>query len=135
METDSQQQPSNHNGSKKRLLLTLAGIVVVAILAAAAFFIWRANNTETQSTEDATVSLTSAGFVPQTIRIAPGQSITWTNDDSQVHKLEADQPELEELNVELNPGDSFDFTFEDSGSYSYHDPLNPELFKGYIIVE
>ena len=34
----------------------------------------------------------------------------------------------------LDPNDSFSFTFENTGTFTYHDELNPSKFKGTIIV-
>lgn len=120
-------------GSKKRIVLIIIA-VLAAVLIAATLLAWRANRDNANDAAEAYVTITAGGANPETIQIAPGQSITWVNESNQVHKLEADQEELEEFNIELAPGDSFNFTFEDAGTYTYLDSLLSDL-KGTVIVE
>lgn len=118
---------------KRTLFVMLAAIVAVGV--GTGLYLWGVDDRAALAASEATVLVTPESFGPETIKIAKGQSITWANDDEIVHQLEGDQSGVQELNAELGAGDSFNFTFEEAGTYTYHDPLNPDKFKGTVIVE
>jgi plastocyanin len=130
--------PPRRDTPKKRLILIIAVIVTTVLVASAAFYLWKSTSDRAAllQSSPAEVVITASGFEPATIKISKGQSLTWINEDSAVHQLAADQPELADLAIdELDTGDSLDFTFEESGTFTYYDPLNPNSFKGAVIVE
>jgi plastocyanin len=71
-----------------------------------------------------TVSITSAGFVPATITIAQGDSITWTNADTRNRQPASKNAPF--TAPVLKPGESFTFTFKNDGKFAVTD----ELVKG-----
>lgn len=88
----------------------------------------------------AAVEITKAGFYPATISVKKGSVVTWTNKDTKPHQVASDpHPTHTALpglgSIVLTKGDSFSFIFEKTGTYTYHDHLNPLKFKGTIIVE
>lgn len=87
-----------------------------------------------------TIQTTSNGFVPVTMTILTGQSITWVNEDAVSHQVNSDPhpthrlyPILNTVGL-INPGESKSVTFTTPGAYTYHDHLNPQL-KGTVIVQ
>ncbi len=99
-------------------------------------------------TKENTVEITSAGFNPSTVTIKAGDKVTFTNKDtsthwpaSAVHPTHTDYPETGgcigskfDACKGLAQGESWSFTFNEKGSWNYHDHLNPSL-KGTIVVE
>ena len=88
----------------------------------------------------ATVTITKDGFVPATIQVKKGSQVTWTNTDGATHQVVTDphpaHTNLKSLDSDpLGQGDSFTFTFEKTGTYGYHDEMNPLKFKGTVIVK
>lgn len=87
------------------------------------------------------VEITKNGFVPETISIKRGALVTWTNSDTGPHQVASDphplHTNLEGFDSEeaLRKDESFSFTLEKSGTFTYHDHLNPNKFKGTVIVE
>lgn len=87
------------------------------------------------------VQITNYGFIPGTISIKKGSSVTWTNQDREPHQVATDpypiRDNLAGFDSEeaLITRDSFTYIFEQSGRYTYHDPLNPQKFKGIVVVE
>ena len=78
----------------------------------------------------AQVVITSSGFVPATLSIAPNTKVVWTNSDTKPHQIQANPhptgDSLNELKSEiLANAQSYNYTFTQTGSYSYHDYLNP----------
>ena len=83
-------------------------------------------------TSSALISITKEGFTPSTITVAKDQQVTWVNQDQSNHQILSKELELDsEL---LQPNDSFTFTLEKIGTFSYQDPLNPKV-KGTVIVK
>ena len=57
-------------------------------------------------------------FSPASMTIAPGTTVTVTNDGSVVHTWTSDTMLWNSGNV--NPGSSYSFTFNTPGTYHYH---------------
>ena len=86
-----------------------------------------------------TVTLTTAGFNPQTITVKPGTRVVWLNKSGVTETVNSDNHPTNLLFPFLNLGrfnDGFSITtmFTKSGTYTYHNELNPDQ-KGTIIVE
>jgi plastocyanin len=79
----------------------------------------------------AKVSIANFTFTPGEITIAPGESVTWTNDDGAPHGLEFhDGAEGKDL---LLPGASFSRRFDRPGAYDYNCSVHPYM-TGRVIV-
>ena len=100
-----------------------------------------ANTAATMSAQQAVVTITKAGFIPATIKVKAGSSVTWVNNNRGLHLLASDPYPADDLFPNLNTdeplrqNDSFSLVFEEPGTYGYHDELNPTKFKGSVIVE
>src|SRR5262245_2437101 len=78
-----------------------------------------------------TVWIRSAGFQPTPITIRAGEQVTWTNRTAANHQIVADDGSF--TSPVLSRGRSFSRTFDDAGSFSYHDGLQPAR-KGTVVV-
>jgi plastocyanin len=78
-----------------------------------------------------TVWITSNGFVPPTMSIRTGQTVTWVNKTSANQQVIADDAAFTSL--VLAPGARYSHTFSTAGTFGYHDGLQPTL-KGTIVV-
>jgi len=83
----------------------------------------------TQGTGD-TVELIDACFTPTTLRIEPGDSVTFVNEDSFVHNVTAN---LWGHFDDLEQGDSFTATFGEDGVYPYACTYHPGM-TGAVVV-
>lgn len=104
------------------------------------------NNPQTTMNYD--VEITSSGFSPKTITISQGDSVTFTNTvsgkswpASAVHPTHTVYPETGgcigskfDACQGLEMGESYTFTFDEVGTWNYHDHLSPSD-TGKIIVE
>lgn len=136
----------NQSQSKKRTRIIITLAIMAVALVAIAMSIYALLNpqgvTTTSSNEaSTTVSISEQGIGPPSITINKGDSITWTNQDKLAHSLALTTPNPpEELtgfssDEAIPPGGSYSFTFDASGTFSYHDPVNPENIHGIIIVK
>ncbi len=65
-----------------------------------------------------TIEIANTAFNPQQVTIPVGTTVIWTNKDSMAHTVTADDKSFDSGN--LNPGDSYQFTFKTAGTYPYY---------------
>jgi len=128
------------------IILSSAAIIGVIVL----FFFQEQKKEETKQpekqeqvavkTNQAQVEIVKGSFSPATLKIAKGDIVVWTNKDTSSHQVASDPypsndavPGL--LSDPLAAGDSFSFTFNQAGTFTYHDNLNPQKLNGTIVVE
>ena len=79
----------------------------------------------------AKVSIANFAFTPGEITIAPGETVTWTDDDGAPHGLEYnDGAKGVDL---LLPGSSFTRRFDRPGTYEYNCSVHPYM-TGRVVV-
>ena len=71
------------------------------------------------------VFIQGMAFVPSTISVATGTTITWTNKDAIAHTVTSNTNLFN--SGSLGPGKSFTFTFATTGSYSYYCSIHPTM--------
>ena len=80
-------------------------------------------------------SLTDTAYQPNPIQVGVGNTVTWTNNDSQPHTVTSGsngQPDNKfnsspNFSPLLNPGQTFSFTFTQAGDYPYFCMLHPNM--------
>ncbi|HYM65541.1 MAG TPA: cupredoxin domain-containing protein [Candidatus Sulfotelmatobacter sp.] len=92
-----------------------------------------------QKESSASVSVTSSGFEPQTIKIKAGTKVVWTNSSGGPVTVNSDPHPTHTLWPFLNlgkfdDGSSVSVVFDKAGTYTYHNHFSPEQ-KGTVIVE
>jgi plastocyanin len=94
------------------------------------------------------IEITSSGFSPQRITINQGETVTWVNRNNEEHWPASAQHPTHRVYPTtggclgstfdackgLAQGEEWSFTFDEKGSWNYHDHLNPGLF-GTVVVE
>lgn len=78
------------------------------------------------------VSITSTGFVPESITITVGDTVVWTNDDTTDHTATDD--ELTWDTDIIDPALTGSLKFDTAGTFTYSDTIDPTL-TGTIIVK
>jgi len=68
--------------------------------------------------EEYEIRIDNSAFDPNDITIALGDTVTWTNYDSSKHTVTEDNGEFD--SEDLDTEDSFSWTFDVAGNYSYH---------------
>ncbi|MCR4335830.1 MAG: hypothetical protein NUV57_04815 [archaeon] len=104
--------------------------------------------------ENNIIIYTDAGFAPNPLTIKTGDSVTWINNSSMdmwpatamhpthtaypgsgIQKCGTDEePGIFDACRGIAPGESYTFTFNETGEWAYHDHLTPSNF-GKIIAE
>ena len=95
---------------------------------------------EAASANLSTVTITNNGFVPQTLTIKKGTVVVWQSAQIGQPVIIASNPYPQNNSLpslksqQLNVGASYRYKFDQEGTVSYHDDLNPNT-NGFIIVK
>ncbi|WP_165491915.1 cupredoxin domain-containing protein [Egibacter rhizosphaerae] len=79
----------------------------------------------------ATVTMSDVAFSPETVEIAPGETVEFVNEEQMVHDVAFDDGEASE---DLEEGDSYTRTFDEEGEFAYECTYHPGM-EGTVIVE
>ncbi|SRR6266496_1899713 len=124
--------------------VALVAVVLVIALGLIGWMAWTMlSGNNTMAAGDSNLlpqaTITSKGFTPATIKIKQGQSVTWTNRDTANHRLMADTNQQGAPNFDsedaLGLNETYTYTFNTPGTYTYHDAQNPVALKGVVVVE
>ncbi len=90
------------------------------------------NNSTNMTSAATTISIQNMAFNPNKIIVKSGTNVQWINNDNTQHQIVSDSGAFQSNT--LNPGDSYNFFFDKTGIYGYHDALNSTI-TGTIIVQ
>ena len=122
--------------------IVIAVIVVVLIAGGVYFFLKKPSlnynygaKTPTQTASSVaadqnTVNISNFAFVPETLTVKKGTTVTWVNQDSVAHQIKSDTFN----SVSLNQGDKYSFTFSTAGTFNYSCAVHPTM-TGKIVVQ
>jgi len=120
-------------------IILLAGALIVTLIAAACSSTADESMPTTTNAAVATtttaatpaggavaVSIEDFAFGPAGLTINVGDTVTWTNNEEGVpHTTTSDDGVWDSKN--LSPGDTFSFTFDQPGTYTYHCSIHPSM--------
>lgn len=140
---DQQPAPQTQRKQSVRRFGVIALIILaIVVIAASLFMVFNPNGVETtDDVQDVSITLGDTEPSPQTVRIAQGATITWENIGSMSRHLviasSDPQQTLEGFGDEdgILQDESYSFTFDSKGSFTYEDTAEPEKINGTIIVE
>jgi plastocyanin len=78
------------------------------------------------------VQIKATGFAPTRVEIQSGDSVRWTNVDKVNHQVVSDRGLF--ASSILRPGQTYTRTFNQGGTYRYHDGLKPAE-RGAVVVK
>ncbi|MFZ1128485.1 cupredoxin domain-containing protein [Methanoregula sp.] len=82
----------------------------------------------------ASVAIQNYSYIPASITVTPGTTVTWTNLDPVDHTVTSVAPSPATLNSPLlHQGDTFQFTFNQTGKYTYLCTIHP-FMRGTVTV-
>lgn len=79
------------------------------------------------------VQIVNFAFAPQSLTVAQGDSITWTNQDEAPHTVTTTSGPRQISSPMLSKGQSFTFTFTVAGTYSYYCAVHPDM-RAQVVV-
>jgi amicyanin len=85
-----------------------------------------------QAASSKEVNIADMVFSPANITVKKGTTVTWTNNDSVGHNVIADSGNGPNSQI-LQKGQTYSFTYDTAGSFSYHCGVHPSM-KGTVTV-
>jgi plastocyanin len=82
--------------------------------------------------EPGAVLIAGYAFDPTPVTVEAGDTVTWTNDDDFAHTSTSDDDLWD--SDEITNGSTFEFTFEEPGTYPYHCAIH-NFMQGEVVVE
>jgi plastocyanin len=79
----------------------------------------------------ASVSIKNMAFTPGSLSIATGTTVMWSNNDTTINTVTADDGSFNSGNIAM--GATYSRVFSSAGTFSYHSALHPEM-TGKIVV-
>jgi plastocyanin len=131
----------------------IAVVVVILIIGAIAFGLSRNSNKNTSNqntpssassqssqnnqslTSTNSVTIQNFAFTPGDITVKKGTTVTWTNNDSTAHSVNETDNQKGPDSGDLNPGDKYSFTFNQSGTFKYRCNLHPEMLGTVTVTD
>lgn len=83
--------------------------------------------------EGATVTINDFAFMPAELRIAPGTTVTWSNEEWAPHTATANDETFD--SGRLDQGASFEHSFSEPGMYSYSCTFHPGMVGTIVVTE
>jgi plastocyanin len=80
-----------------------------------------------------TVTINNYTYMPGAVTVHPGDSVTWSNQDSIPHTVTAVDGTSFDSGA-IVPGASWSFTFKKAGMYKYHCAIHPDM-QGEVDVK
>jgi plastocyanin len=83
-------------------------------------------------------TLGDKAYSPNPAEIKAGGTVTWTNDDSQIHTATSgtvgaeDSGKVFDSSI-LSPKATFDFKFDQAGEYDYYCTLHPQMVGNVVV--
>ena len=94
-----------------------------------------------EPTPATTIAITGEGFNPREVKVRRGAKVTWVNKGqrqswpaSAFHPTHLEYPGFDSVRG-LSQGESYSFVFEKTGSWKYHDHMNPTMSGAVQVVE
>ncbi len=89
--------------------------------------------TQTSSTATPSNQVNIAGFAfsPQTLTVAKGTTVTWTNNDSTTHTVTSDSGVWDSGNLAV--GKTFSYTFNQTGTFPYHCQIHTNMTAKIVV--
>lgn len=129
----------------KKVIGAVAAVTVLAV-AGVVYGVWRHNDTTNKSmsmtnqsgssqnvAETSSVTIKDFAFSPTSIKVKKGTKVTWTNQDNTSHTVTATNGGGFNSSA-LAKGDTFNFTFNQTGTFTYKCNFHPDMI-GTVIVQ
>ena len=111
----------------KTLLVAVASVLALFVLQFASV---RANGEEHKPQAKA-ITIENFSFVPETLTVPLGATVSWTNKDDSPHVVAATDGQFQSKAIDTD--ESYSYTFTKAGTYSYYCSMHPRM-TGKVVV-
>jgi len=93
-----------------------------------------------EETVATTITFTNEGFMPSTVTVKKGTTVTVKNESNQRVQFSSDDHPTHRLNTEMNldvlePGESASFTAETVGTHGFHDHIDDSKTGTLVVTD
>jgi manganese oxidase len=127
-----------HNFIYRRLILLSGFIMIAGMIGCKSDSGTNSTNPTTPQGGSNTIAMQNTAFVPATLTVTAGTTVTWTNNDAIVHTVTSGTPSAPDGMFDsgnLNQGGTFHFTFSTKGTFQYFCRVHPTMMKATITVQ
>ena len=78
------------------------------------------------------VAIDNFNFAPNTITVAVGTTVVWTNQDDVPHNVT--NPDKAFKSPTLDTGEKWEYTFKQAGTFNYYCTIHPKM-TGKVVVQ
>ncbi len=136
--------PRTQGADHKSFLLVVGGgflVIVMSLYYMGAFHSTKSTMVDTQAsqmdsetTDDSVmVTIQNYSYMPETITVKKGTTITWTNTDTVEHSATADDGSFDTGLIAT--GETGTHTFDKVGTFSYHCTPHPSMKAKIVVTE
>lgn len=115
----------------KWVAVAIAASAITAIVVVASLYVPR---TVTVEIINEGTTPDEATYEPQAISVQPRTVVVWNNTDASAHTVTSKEPAGIFDSGVMGPGQEFQFTFEDAGTFDYYCKIHP-IMVGTVVVE
>ena len=130
----------NSQKNKYKSMVWVIIALLVIVLGVIGYFVYGNNFSNNknndininQTVTPGTITIQNFSFSPNTLTINVGDTVTWQNNDSTIHRINASDGRFN--SGEISHGDKFSYTFTKSGTYNYYCSIHTYM-TGVVIVK
>ena len=115
----------------QRAMIPFVGLLCLAVL-----FLTGASARPVPSPEDqpakVAVSIDNFSFAPNTVTVAAGTTVVWTNQDDVPHNATSNDKAFK--SPALDTGEKWEYTFKTAGTFNYYCTIHPKM-TGTVVVK
>jgi plastocyanin len=108
-----------------------AGLLLVGSIAAAVGHV-AADDPAPAGGRGTEVVIDGFQFGPRALHVGVGATVTWENHDDYAHTVSGGDG-IPERSPDITPGDTYQYTFSDSGTYDYVCTIHPNMHATVIV--
>ncbi|XUX00409.1 MAG: cupredoxin family copper-binding protein [Dehalogenimonas sp.] len=112
----------------KNNLKTILGISAIGLMLVLASILAGCGSSNSPNT----ITMKNLQYVPKTLTVSVGTTVTWKNTDGVEHSVTSTTGLFD--SGLFNPGGSYTYTFNTAGTYNYYCTIHPGM-TGTIIVQ
>ena len=131
----------------KKAYKIIIPVIIVVVLAVVIVAIMQHKSTNSASstssnssaassaTETNSVTVENFAFNPITIKVKLGTTVTWTNKDPVHHTVTGDDSTINLSSNLIGQGETYSYTFNKVGSFTYHCTPHPYMHGTVIVTQ
>ena len=105
---------------------------ILAVILAVAAIVFPVLTRAAGEPATAEIKIDNFSFAPQTVTVAPGTKVTWTNSDDIPHTVVSDDKTTFKSPA-LDTDEKFSVTFSKPGTYSYFCSIHPKMTAKIVV--